>query len=474
MEDSRGVKRGNCECTHCNEFDWSPSSKSSLCNYCGCPPTKHRRIDEEIMYQGGNGDSNINEEQVGMRVVESNSTLVLEFDGAPLEFDDASFEEHPTLDPTNNKEIAENSKVSKKSIKQRRRPTQSVKKNNTMNKEVQLETLIPTKFPHGIENLAVSGALLSENQKCTIIRETVKVLFSRNLHNKDNITQMSKILCEKFPQLNAKFGLKHEETLGRMFCSLKNLNRNAKNELAEDFSNVILCAEMNKEVSKVGGAAIDLEKVKDLLNKTRSGRMIDATKMNGSQFFDKFPALRRTDLLLWEFAKIVDVPVVNMRDNFLTASVKIASSLELIPNDTFSRDGGMCHILLNIFKLFKSSRNEKERVIKVYPANTIISTIIPSPSDPPRLFGISRAPSYNDLYLMSYVDGVCAFTEKSFEATLLLLAIYWNLNITFPEDMKFQLTLLSVAVLREAAAKTLKHIIKMPSFSKVLNQVQLA
>lgn len=82
-----------------------------------------------------------------------------------------------------------------------------------------------------------------------------------------------------------------------MLCNIKNLNRNAKKELAGDFSNVLLCTEMNKEVNKVGGEAINLEKIKDLLNKTWLERMIDATKMNGSQFFDKFPALWRTDLV---------------------------------------------------------------------------------------------------------------------------------------------------------------------------------
>lgn len=82
-----------------------------------------------------------------------------------------------------------------------------------------------------------------------------------------------------------------------MLCSLKNLNRNPKRDSTEDFSNVLLCAEMDKEVNKVGGEAINLEKIKDLLNKIRSARIVDAIKLSGSAFFEKYPTLRRTDMV---------------------------------------------------------------------------------------------------------------------------------------------------------------------------------
>lgn len=63
----------------------------------------------------------------------------------------------------------------------------------------------------------------------------------------------------------------------------------------------------------------------------------------------------------------MDIPIVNMRDNFIRATSDIATRLGLHPNESFSKDGGMCHILLNIFKLFKSLRNEKAKIITIYP-----------------------------------------------------------------------------------------------------------
>lgn len=52
---------------------------------------------------------------------------------------------------------------------------------------------------------------------------------------------------------------------------------------------------MDKEISKDGPKLINFQKIKDLLNKTRSQRMAKTT--TGSKFFEQYPALRRPDMV---------------------------------------------------------------------------------------------------------------------------------------------------------------------------------
>ena len=48
MNDARGITRGHClSCgeSECGIFDPKPTGDNA-CNYCGCPPVKHQRLDE--------------------------------------------------------------------------------------------------------------------------------------------------------------------------------------------------------------------------------------------------------------------------------------------------------------------------------------------------------------------------------------------------------------------------------------------
>lgn len=94
---------------------------------------------------------------------------------------------------------------------------------------------------------------------------------------------------------------------------------------------------------------------------------------------------------------------------------------------------------------------------------------MPVQNEPPRLLAIARSLLFDDLSLMAYADVQCAFTEKGFEAALLLLSIYWVLNINFPKTAKFQFSFLAVADLKGAVTASLENILKLPSFLKVIS-----
>lgn len=98
----------------------------------------------------------------------------------------------------------------------------------------------------------------------------------------------------------------------------------------------------------------------------------------------------------------------------------------------------------------------------------------PEKNEPPRLKSISSADSFNDVTFFCYADGEASFTAHGFESVLLLLSLYWVLNISFPPDSKLHFALLTFLVLKGAAIKyTKKDILKLVCFSKALDECGL-
>lgn len=74
--DSKGVKRGACtECTECLQFEWHKDAVSSVCTYCGCYPTKHKRYSEDNKGENATSSSCVlNNSSIETSEEENNST----------------------------------------------------------------------------------------------------------------------------------------------------------------------------------------------------------------------------------------------------------------------------------------------------------------------------------------------------------------------------------------------------------------
>lgn len=84
--DSRGIKRGSCTgCADCTEYLRYPNSTTCVCDYCGCFPTKHQKLDE----------TNINQDNFTLQPNEpsENSDLEKVSEELPLEGDNSGAEE---------------------------------------------------------------------------------------------------------------------------------------------------------------------------------------------------------------------------------------------------------------------------------------------------------------------------------------------------------------------------------------------
>lgn len=123
--------------------------------------------------------------------------------------------------------------------------------------------------------------------------------------------------------------------------------------------------------------------------------------------------------------------------------------------------------------ILKNKKNNTMKKFNIFQAATTLTSIIPSPNDPPYLLAIGND-SYNNKTLMCYTDGICAFSANGFDAVLLLISLYWVFNISFPSCSKLQFSLLAIAIMRETGVnKGLVDILKMGVFTKTLTRIGL-
>lgn len=55
--DKYNVKRGFCtECNECPEFERNSDLTKNICGYCGCYPTKHRKLSIESIHNDSNSE----------------------------------------------------------------------------------------------------------------------------------------------------------------------------------------------------------------------------------------------------------------------------------------------------------------------------------------------------------------------------------------------------------------------------------
>ncbi|XP_043471820.1 uncharacterized protein LOC122504680 [Leptopilina heterotoma] len=180
--DKYNVKRGFCtECNECPEFERNQDSTKNVCGYCGCYPTKHRKLSVDSIHDDSNSDVSQNtsgENENSLQLSEDSSDVV----------------DRSVLQESGSEEIE-------------------------INETTDLSTLIP-EFPTEIQELIDEDKKLLASQISVIIRLVTEKLMEKNLDIPGIILEMSILLTDKYPlQLASEYGEKNSQTHNRLkFC----------------------------------------------------------------------------------------------------------------------------------------------------------------------------------------------------------------------------------------------------------------
>ncbi|XP_043471960.1 uncharacterized protein LOC122504782 [Leptopilina heterotoma] len=125
---------------------------------------------------------------------------------------------------------------------------------------------------------------------------------------------------------------------------------------------------MEREVKKGKERSKDI--LKRTLQQTRECRSKDKKKLTAGQMLEEYSAFKVPGMLLWEFSDSYNIPITNLRRNWLDALPKL---LTFLPSTSrIDVNGQTVHVLLNLPKQFhiKNKENRKD-LLTVYKVNTL-------------------------------------------------------------------------------------------------------
>ncbi|XP_043462993.1 uncharacterized protein LOC122499028 [Leptopilina heterotoma] len=273
------------------------------------------------------------------------------------------------------------------------------------------------------------------------------------------IEEMSILLTDKYPQyFECAYGAKHDQTHARMKNCFKYLRtKDKKSSRCKGTSS-----------SKVEPKKPSMKKE---LQSTRRSRMMAISKVNASEILDRYPALRRKDMLLEEFCQLINLTANDLKQNWIEILPKVITALQ-ISGKNLSFDGQTMAVLYHLPKLFTKAK-EGGKILNCFPSGTPIANTIPGVDEAPKLIAIANRP-LNMMHTMCYIDGTPIFEAHGYEAILLLLAVYWIFQVQFPANAKQQFAFISISILRDVAVKDIDaNILKKITLTNVLKSCDL-
>ncbi|XP_034234154.1 uncharacterized protein LOC117641142 isoform X2 [Thrips palmi] len=360
--DWKGIKRGSCqakECVDCDAYTYNPS-KGAQCQYCGCYPTKHRRIqdDDTIAPKIPRLELEDDERQAPeIHIIDNGSdTLVYEVDdeGNVVPDDDPLellAEQLPSLISTQvepailkNKAIMSNcasvsgppasvSSFSKSALmKKKEIPSQTVSVNlnnkstfekmlQPMSKEQLYELCVPSRLPMRI-NFPRDSESLPKSDAQFVIRWIAWSMWNVRVTAEQDFKNVADLALKRYPTLESIFP--KEKSLDGMVKFLKQFLghrdvekkkkekevvqpkqiQQQKSEKENTVSNIkqfeTLKSHIYKEMEKLNPSIAVLRTFLSSCRKERKLRL-SKEKQNYSTQLQEFPCLGIQELVLWEF-----------------------------------------------------------------------------------------------------------------------------------------------------------------------------
>ncbi|XP_043469765.1 uncharacterized protein LOC122503331 isoform X2 [Leptopilina heterotoma] len=457
--DCRGVKRGSCSCGECDEYVLQAGVASTMtCAYCGCYPTKHRKLDQNTSNDNSRSNLDISAKDIRQAEVE----IIFFEDSKEGEERTNEKKDESTAADTQN-EYQSNSSI--KSEEEYYENDHSSFPEEIPRQMISIEDIIPYNlnddYHDDIMGEAFQSREIEKVKYCRIVRLIANKLIDARRTTSCDILQAAIIASNRFPGLQGKNGIPHRRLEMRLKNFFKNKRRRTKsgtnvnegknmNEDSSDFEEQTLEMILEILAKESGKTPIDVSKMKKLLEKTRKQRAREAKAETVKQMLKKYPILMETEILLWEFGQIVNLSETLMKQNLVNALPKL---LAILPKDNDDSSNGI-KFLKKIDCFFaagkkKSTRRKIVEILKESDKQSISAD--PKTSKAPYIVIFED----NTETIRCYVDDEPLFVEKPTDIILLLLATYWVFNIEFDKDFRHQLILLCVIVFGKHAQRIL-------------------
>ncbi|KAJ8674151.1 hypothetical protein QAD02_005413 [Eretmocerus hayati] len=499
-EDPRGIKRGPCMAPDCDCTAYERSKDKASCYYCSCPPTKHRRKDVIVLNPADDHDL------LGAEYSKTHSfgseTIILSDPASLNSSASNSFEQDGILTPEStmieqndissvrilhcivNQQETRTSKVlsppkakkpdSQSSVtlndensspllnhpKSKKKLTMGLKNSieQLANRKEKIIASFPNIWPDRIEDWLAKKTQSDDKILNLFIRTLVDKLKENKIAEAADFDVAAEVAYERYEVLRTNVSTSHGYLSALMKRCLHNKRyyekklektkkKNVNVQVPLNENPTTLEDTLNKMNTEMQQANPSITILKECLELCRTARVAHSKISSADNHLRKFTALKKSDLLLWEFHQVFQIQSELMRTRWIEASLKLEEHFSQVHTD--DEDVRTVNLLRLISKKFNKKNKEAfEAVVKVYDENTPTIDTVPSGDAAPRMIGIgtTERPALN---FIIYVDKVPLFTGTAVNSLIFLFASYWIFNISFPSKANMTFTFIAAILFQD-------------------------
>ncbi|KAJ8676132.1 hypothetical protein QAD02_011918 [Eretmocerus hayati] len=477
-EDPRGAKRGACLTPDCGCEAYERIPDKSSCDYCGCPPAKHKKKDT-VVDSSSTSKNTPDAANSELYTLQKDGSLILSESDSLDPFDSGIFEKSDTVangtnsedrhnnepsikvlaivqDPTEKDDIAtkmpmesnmansgsstsgnaKNVPPQSHEPKKKSRLDQALEKQMNLldNQKEKVVSCFPTIWPDDVTEMlskekgdSVDDRLLNE-----MIRLLVEKFRENGLAEKIYFDIAGSVANEKYPVLQSNISTSGESLSAMMRRRLQNSKYYSKNPpsrkekksntASPPTSNQMSLKEVQQkmtiEMQQQNPSVVELKK---LLVACREERVVLAKKSDAQTHLRDFPALKVPEILSWEFLQVFKVDPKIMKLRWLEALRKT----EILFPRTLVGDENIRNIeVLELISenFYRKNKEASKSILEIYDENTPIENTLPTASEAPRLVGIGSIQK-KDLQFAIYVDRVPVYTGSAVDSLVFCLRV---------------------------------------------------
>ncbi|KAJ8681222.1 hypothetical protein QAD02_017009 [Eretmocerus hayati] len=509
--DSRGVKRGQCfaDGCDCTLFERSQQKSIQTCNYCACPPTKHRRIEHEAgISLKSSGEYFVNntagkittvKKQDSFQFVEewltkcasqphqlsenmSELPLGSALDEGSILNEDVKISTNfvpPTRSSTEfdpGKNIAtENHEVHPRSsqneldhersagtlqsaLEVENPPAERIEKALQVKNEWEtireqaIRNVWPKVWPMAVQ-MAQRDQKADSVTKNLILRVVKNRLVENNFVDHVDFDIAARCIVQDFSFYSSRINPDHKHvtallkkchTNSKSYYKVKSLKKTKNSSASSDTiqgkceKNITIL--MEQELAKENPS---IPKLKKYLDECRATRVVELknTKLSTRMHLQKYPALKRSDMVTYEFEKIFGTLWIELKENWTNALSKmkthfcLESAIDDVDSLTIQTLNRICQ------KLCKKRKDHPRCIMEIHDESTLLQGVQPRAGDPPHLIGIGDL-NKKDVSFRFYVEREPMFSGGVVDALISMYCCYWLFNLNY--DVRFQLPFMFV------------------------------
>ncbi|KAJ8682592.1 hypothetical protein QAD02_018384 [Eretmocerus hayati] len=376
-------------------------------------------------------------------------------------------------------EIPQTPKI-KKPFERRIEKTLQEKKESSTRKEEAIRSVWPKGWPKNVRE-AQRGQKADSGTRNLILRTVKNRLVENNFEDLEDFDIAARCIVEEFPFFTSRINPDHKHVAAllrksysnsksyyKTKSSKKTKNSSTSSDTAEKTGERNITVLMEQELAKKTPSITMLKKY---LDECRTKRLeeLKSSQLPAGMHLKRYPALKRSDMVTYEFEKLSKIPTIGLKANWISALSKI--KVYFCIEDDIGNNDSLTIQALNCIcqKLCKKKKNHPRCIMAIHDESTVLQDVQPRADDHPYLIGIGDVSKENSSFTF-YVDNEPMFSGGAVDALISMYCCYWLFNLNYDNRYQLPFMFVETVLFKE---KAVSNISKKTSIVTLLTDLEI-